>query len=141
MLLCNNKFFKHRFYPEDVIKCYIDCSGHLRVRLISGNKIHGMDGCNDFMIATSIRSNDWSTIINDWATLNLYENFVPHKISNSESIAFINSARKSISKNNTRLGQEIMILLGNNTTTPNPEIFNSNDDAEVLKWFYDQHVE
>lgn len=148
MQLSQNRFFKHKFYPDNVVKSTMrpgegstspDNFHHLYIDLISGESIKGMDGSHTFMLSTARHQDDWAEKLELWMKENQYEDFNPHRMSHQESAEFIKLCRHDM-ETCQRLGHAIIHRLGDMTPTPNIRIWNSNDEAMVLEWFYDNCV-
>jgi hypothetical protein len=140
--LSQNRFFRHKYFKSIVIKSTMRKSDysdnnfyHLYIDLIEGDRIVGMDGNKSFMLATARHQDNWTQMLEEWATLNQYEDYNPHRMSQEEATEFILDCRKELPQG-SRLGQSIINNLDDETPTPNIEIFNSTDESHVLDWFY-----
>lgn len=143
-----NRFFRHKFFKKCVIRTVMrksDNEGdnspyrHLYVELVSGDDMIGMSGQTSFMLATALRQDEWTTILDEWAAQNMYEDYRPYQMTQPEASAFITKCR-AMKSLGVRLGQAFINELGDNTPTPNIAIFNTTNEAEALEWLYTNHV-
>lgn len=144
-----HRFFKHKFYKNSVIRSVMrkgfnageqSPMYHLYIELVSGEQIMGMPDQPVFMLATSLRQDEWTTILEEWAAQNMYEDYQPHQMTHAEASAFIEKCR-SLKASGARLGQAFINELGDKTPTPNIVIFNTQNEQEAIDWLYNTHVQ
>jgi hypothetical protein len=145
MELTLNRYFKHKFRTDNVITSFMRKDEgtqmyNLYIRLVNGKEIKGMSGSTEFMLSTGLRQDDWGKKLDEWTKDNQYIDYSPNKVHQSEAASMVIKVRKAMDEHGLRLGQGLINELGEKTPTPNPNIFNSNDENEVLVWFYDKHV-
>lgn len=146
MQLSINRYFKHKHFNnviKSTMKKGLDGSYHLYINLVhpKDGEIVGMSESQEFMIATSLQQDDWKTILEKWASENQYLDYQPKRFTCYEAQQFLNNCRQQmVETSGYRLGQAIINNLGENTPTPNIDIFTSNDEMKVLDWFYKNHV-
>lgn len=140
-----NRYFKHKFFNQVIKTTHKkgeDGSYHLYIELVSGNGIQGMSGSNEFMLATSLRENEWGELLNDFVTNNQYLNHNPFAMSESAAYGFFDQCRRTKRDNpSLRIGQVLINSLGDQTPTPNPLVFNSDNECWVSEWFFDNYIE
>lgn len=146
--LAVNRFFRHKFFTQCIVQSVMEKglsegdsspNYHLYLKLVSGDDMIGMSGETCFMLATSLRQDEWTTLLEEWTTQNLYEDHQPHLMSQVEVIEFLAKCR-SMKAHGVRLGQAIINELGDKTPTPNIAIFSTNDDQVAIDWLYTNHV-
>lgn len=114
---------------------------HLYVESLDGSFVKGAQ--SSVLVGHAKDHDNWKSLLEEWADENRFLDFQPNKYDAVGAGVFLNECRRIISENKSaglRLGQVIMNELGENTPTPNPDIFYSLDESKVLQWFYDQHV-
>lgn len=146
--LAVNRHFRHKFFTQCVVRSIMakginegDNSPHyhLYLTLVSGDDMIGMSGQTSFMLATSLRQDEWTTLLEEWATQNMYEDYQPHQMSQAEAVTFIAKCR-AMKSSGVRLGQAMINELGDKTPTPNIAIFNTHDEQDAIHWLYTNHV-
>jgi hypothetical protein len=147
MNLSINRYFKHKFFANNIIKTVMEkdeSTNHYNLYfvLVEGDHIKGMANCTRFMIGTTFKQDSWKELIEEYAKNNQYVDFNPFLQSQEEATSFIQDCYISIRECPTlRLGQVIINHLNNKTPTPNIEIFNSTDNSDVLNWFHSNYLE
>lgn len=150
MQLSQNRFFQHKFYPNVVIKSSARKglhtsteenpknieSYHLYLDLIEGERFIGMDGSNSFMLATCRHENNWTDMLDEWVKNNQYIDYNPFLLEHNDAAKLLSTCREDNMKQGQRLGQAIICQLGDKTPTPNINIWNSEDEDDILSWFY-----
>lgn len=145
MELSVNHYFRHKFYQNNVIKTSMRSNGdgnghHLYIDLVEGDEIKGMGSKESFMLATSIRGEEWNAILEEWAKQNSYISFSAHRMNTNDAMKFVKKCHET-KKTGSRLGQAMLFHLDDKTPTPNADIFYSQDEVKVNTWFWENHVE
>ncbi len=144
-----NRFFRHKFFTNCIVQSVMEKGlneddnsphYHLYVKLVSGDDMIGMSGETVFMLSTSRRQDEWTSLLEDWAHQNMYEDYQPHLMSQSDAAAFLAKCR-AMKTHGIRLGQAMINALGDKTPTPNIAIFSTHDEQEAIDWLYSHHVD
>jgi hypothetical protein len=145
MSLYINRFFKHKIDYSNVVVANMekgsDGGYHLFINLVDGDEIKGMPGSRKIMLSTDQYHDNWKELLEEYMWNNQYEDYNPHVMNQEEAQAFLNVCLNTMREIPTyRLGQAIINELGDKTPTPNPEIFNSENEGKVYEWFYSNCV-
>tara|TARA_B100002019_G_C21273479_1_gene603790 strand:+ start:2182 stop:2634 length:453 start_codon:yes stop_codon:yes gene_type:complete len=147
MVLSTDRYFKHKFFNENIIKSSMrkgeDGFYHLYIDLVSKEQEHiiGMSTSTTFMLATSLQQDNWKEMLENWCEENQYVDYQPFKMDQNEFYSFLDSVMKEVRENEGyRLGQAIINRLGDKTPTPNPSIFYCEDNEIVTKWFIENYL-
>lgn len=146
--LYDNHYFKHKFYKENIIRSKVKKGAgndhHLYIELVQGDEIKGMSTSETFMLATTIQLNIKELgyqILMEWTKNNQYQSHSIKRFTSTEAAMFISECETYAKKHSLRIGQSMIILLGDDTPTPNPAIFYCTDNNVAYDWLAENHIE
>jgi hypothetical protein len=147
MNLTINRFFYHATDKKCTIKTTMrkieeDGLYNLYIESVSGDDIKddSVDsGCKSMLLSPAFKEDEWLFTLEAWAKEQNYQGYIPNKLSAEEARVMIEKCR-DLKRTSSRLGQALLYTLGDDSPTPNPDIYHSRDENKVLEWFYENHV-